>query len=737
MTNPVVIASEYHHKHTVMINLRFLAILVMAFVTSSCGSALADKSTPVTTPPIVDSLPVLTLTATPLSGNTPLSVIFVATCSACVAYTWSFGDNDIGTGPDQNHVYQSAGTYYPVVAATDKYGHAATGTAVITVSSPVDPATAIDVYCPAGLPIWGTFDGPALLPYECMNTNPANTPATDGVVNVSTMGEFTAALAAAACGQQITLQAGNVFSGHFTIPALPGCAAGNNYLWIVSSALASLPAYGGQTSPCYSGVTSLPGRPAFNCPSIPGTYTAQIITPDTGTPLVFTAGTSGVRIMGIEITRASGTGHVGALVNIANLGVDHIIFDRVWCHGDENQDETTSCFSSSADSYIAAIDSYMNDFYCISAIGACVEGRPIQGGSNQLNNTTETVLKVVNNFLEGAGQSSIELGGGASNTTPADIEVRLNTMFKPLQWNPSDPSYNGGISGHAIITKNAFELKNAQRLLFEGNQIINDWGGFTQDGAAILLTPKSQDIGGASVCPTCFVSNITIRYSTLNTVGVIGEFEAIKGDAGGLSSGGTGWSIHDLVADNLQYPTCYKCGKGEIAVSESPDVSGSQTLSHITVNHVTGVLASTAPNSGHALGLSGALISTGNNLASMVFTNNLFITGIGTQNLIGGGVTANCAYKQTSGANMITACFSPSTFGGNCFVHNGSVVWPGTNVTSVASYSAVFMNYNNGNGGNYMVAAGPCKGAGLDGLDPGANISEVAFVVAGNLPSGP
>jgi hypothetical protein len=424
------------------------------------------------------------------------------------------------------------------------------------------------------------------------------------------------------------------------------------------------------------------------------------------------------------------------LIQIGNVGVDHVIFDRDWCHGDENQDETTFCLSTSADSYIAVIDSYMNDFYCISGIGACTDSHPIQGGTNTLNSTPETVVKVVNNFLEGSGQS-IQEGGGPSKTTVGDIEFRLNTLFKPKQWNPSDPSYNGGINGHALITKGVFELKNAQRVLFEGNQITNDWGGFTQDGAAILLTPKSQAKRGVSQCITCFVSNVTMRYSTLNTVGVIGEFEAIKDDAGGLSSGGTGWSVHDLAGDNLQYPTCYKCGNGEIAISESPDVSGGQTLSYITVNHVTGVLASTAPNSGDALGLSGALISSGNNLSNVVFTNNLFTTGIGTQNLIGGGVTTNCAYKQTSGANMITACFSPSTFGGNCFIHNGSVVWPGANVTSVASYSAVFMNYNNGNGGNYMVAAGACKGAGLDGLDPGANISEVASVVAGNLPSAP
>ncbi len=43
-----------------------------------------------------------------------------------------------------------------------------------------------------------------------------------------------------------------------------------------------------------------------------------------------------------------------------------------------------------------------------------------------------------------------------------------------------------------------------------------------------------------------------------------------------------------------------------------------------------------------------------------------------------------------------------------------------------------FVNYNNGNGGNYMLqSSSPYKNAGLDGKDLGADINAVTAAVAG------
>lgn len=599
-----------------------------------------------------------------------------------------------------------------------------------------------------GIPTWGATDGPATLPLAGYNTLMANTPAPGAVVNVTANSatDLQAKLTAAVCGQRITLPAGSVYSGHFTLPALH-CSP-TNYLWIVTSGLASLPAeaatytttYNGitlhppQFGPCYAGVVSQVGRPALNCPGSPGTYTAKIVTPDATAPLKFTAGTSSIRLIGLEITRTAGTGFVSELSNIESLGnIDHLIVDRVWCHGDENQDETEACFYTSAASSVASVDSYYNNFYCISSIGNCTDSKAIGGGANTLNSTTETVLKLVNNFFEAAGENVL-YGGGGSNTVAADFEIRLNTFFKPRIWNPSDPSYNGGVSGHAFIVKNLFEFKNGQRVLIEGNTFVNNWGGFSQNGTAVLFTPKN----GTNNCPVCADLNVTFRYNAINTVGSVMQVVVTKSDLGFYSAGGNHFSIHDLVADNLNYAQCFGCGTGiQTFLPWSTYIvpSSAQVEHDVLINHNTAVYASTSGTVIAVLGLSGPKIATGNNMANISFTNNVALAGLtGTSNVIGGGFTANCS-EFLVGAPALAACWSPNTFGGNCFIANGSIVWPGSNVTSLANQTAAYVSYNNGNAGNYTLSANACQGHGLDGLDPGANIAVVASVIAGSLPS--
>src|SRR5262249_27265628 len=128
--------------------------------------------------------------------------------------------------------------------------------------------------------------------------------------------------------------------------------------------------------------------------------------------------------------------------------------------------------------------------------------------------------KIVNNFLEASGEI-ILFGGAAATTTASDIEIRRNHFFKPLSWMPGAPGFVGGPSGDPFIVKNHFELKNAQRVLFEGNILENNWGGFSQSGKSIVLTPRNPFSKGrdTNTCPVCKVADITIRYNTISHVG--------------------------------------------------------------------------------------------------------------------------------------------------------------------------------------------------------------------------
>jgi hypothetical protein len=676
-------------------------------------------------------------------------------------YQWSVGSGSLPSGIELqastgaiSGLTALAGSYPFTPTVTDSSGQSVSLAFNLTISALPQQVLNIDnLYCPStsGVPTWDAADGPATLPLYCLQTAVANTPATGSVVNVTTAAQLTSALAAATCGQKITLQAGNSFVGHFTYPSL-SCPA-NNWLWIQSSAVASLPSEGARYSttykgsggvaqtvfvpqfgPCYAGITSQLGRPPLKCPSTPGTYTAQLISPDSSPVITIHANTSNIRTMGLEITRTPGKGVNSSLVALGNqgTGISGIYFDRVWAHGDENEDETGRFLSVSGISNFAMVDSYCNNFYFISVIGTATDSKCIGGAANTISSTPETGFKIVNNFIEASGENII-MGGAASNTVPGDFEIRANLFFKPLQWNPSEPSYNGGISGHPLIVKNLTEFKNGQRILYEGNQLINSWGGFSQIGHALLLTPANQNYvsGSGGLCPVCLDQNITARYNTFNTIGSGMELDE-QATNGALPTGGNHYSIHDLVMDNINYPTCYGCSDGAtVTLYNDLLVTPSQALNTITVNHVTFVYPpTTAFKVVSALGLSSPSgLSAINNI---VWTNNVMQTWVeGTSNSFSG--TGNCANKQSEGAGMINACWISNTFDGNVFVNSGSIVWPVGNIVSISSYASLFTNYSNGDGGNYVIAPGSAaKGSATDGLDPGADIAAIQSVLAGN-----
>jgi hypothetical protein len=608
---------------------------------------------------------------------------------------------------------------------------------------PINPyaLNADNIYCPAsGVPTWGVTDGPAVMPLYCFNTAIVNTPATGSVVNVSNSSQLTSALAAATCGQQITLAAGVVFTGPFTLPALS--CPNTNWLWITTSGYSSLPAEGTRVSPCYAGITTLLGRPPYACPGTPGTYTAQIVTPNSTEALTFTAGTNHVRIMGIEFTRTAGTGFVGELIKVGQVGnVDHIIFDRDWLHGDENEDETESAGSFNAVSYIAVVDSYANDFYCISVSGSCTDSHPFFGGVNTTNSTTEEVVKITNTFLEGAGENYIS-GGGVSNTTPQDQEFRLNTFWKPRQWNPADPYYIPNASGNPFVVKNFFETKNVIRLFKEGNQYSNNWGGFSQNGEAWKLVAVNQANGATNQCPNCQATNIVARYEMVSSSCTLGSIEMNGNANGALPAAENSISIHDIVADNLGYPYCigalntFPNADATMNMLEAKSVATTaQILFGATVNHVSMIHAYNAPTLVGALGLGGPLTSTGFQQYNMNFTNNVLLSQTNGTQFVAGDGSSNCA-DTTKGTPMLTACgwqAAGSSVTGDCFINNGSIPWPSGNVTSLANQSAAYTNWNSGLNGTYTLATGnACKGQATDGSDPGANIALINSILAGN-----
>jgi hypothetical protein len=559
------------------------------------------------------------------------------------------------------------------------------------------------------------FDGPAELPRVYMQTSMADTP-TPGSIHLVKRGEnLQTALDSAKCGDTISLEAGATFEGSFVLRA-KNC---DDNHWIVvrtSTPDSALPPEGTRLTPCYAGVPSLPGRPDFSCTSTKNVL-AKLLLPGAGNgPIIVADGANHYRLMGLEITRGTPKALVyNLVVNEKNGAADHVIFDRSWIHGTA-QDETTRGIMLSGTTYAAVIDSYLSDFHCVALTGGCGDSQAIAGGTGSL---PMGPYKIVNNHLEGAAET-ILLGGGPATVAPADIEVRRNHMFKPMNWMKGAANFVGGRDNHPFIVKNAFELKNAQRVLLEGNILDGAWGGFTQSGFAILLTPKNQAAGTANVCPDCLVTDVTIRYSLVRHVASGLMIANANSSNLGPPRDGQRYSIHDVIFEDIS-GTTYNGGGFLAQVSSG---RGAPILQNVKIDHITALGVKT-------LFLFGDDAKVNGQMHNFTFTNS--IANAGVYPFVSATGKTDCSSKLSPIA-VLDACFSSYNFSHNALIALPKTtpppVWPANNFFP-ASTAAIQFDDRNGSGNFRLASASPYKSAGNDGKDLGASIDDVSAAISG------
>jgi len=567
----------------------------------------------------------------------------------------------------------------------------------------------------------GNFDGPAELPRVTVATSMADSPAPGTLIPVNAGADLQAALNSAHCGDTLQLQAGATFSGTFTLPA-KNC---DDSHWIIvrtSAPDSALPQEGQRATPCYAGIRSLTGRPQYSCTNAQNVM-AKLVRTGTGDgPVVLQAGANHYRLLGLEITRAAGVKGSPTLVSLNDGAADHIIVDRSWLHG-TTQDETGNGFSVKGMNFAAAVDSYFSDFHCTSVSGTCTDSHAIGGGNG---NHQDGPFKIEGNYLEAAGEA-VMFGGGAATVTPTDIEVRRNHFFKPWQWMKGNPNFVGGPSGDPFIVKNHLELKNAIRVLIEGNLMENVWGGFSQTGHAILLTPKNQHTReGNNVCPICQVTDVTVRFVHMAHAGggmALGTIISGDGKNGAPAYAGTRWSIHDVVLDDINHN--YVGGGSLFELQNGWPVN---PLNTVTINHITGF---PDPNS-HLMTMGN--IAANPKMYGLVFTNNLVSTGRYPVWNTGGGETS-CAHSGTP-AEKINTCFVPNVFSNNALIGTPQAFppnsWPSGNFFPDNPNDVRFAQYDGGLEGNYTLQPNsPYKNAGTDGKDLGADITALENALAG------
>jgi hypothetical protein len=685
------------------------------FMADSGASSATITATSTADPTSSASVPVNFVTASKLSILTtalpgaqtgaPYSTT-LASSGGTPPYTWSLAAGSL----PQGFVLSSPGS----ITGTAIQVGSSTFTVKVTDSASQSQTLGENLQVSAGSNLNYTgFDGPAELPRVYVQSSMADTPAPGTTIPVKAGGDLQSALDSANCGDTISLQSGAVFSGNFSIPS-KSC---DDQHWIIirsSAPDSALPQEGTRINPCYAGVASLPGRPAFKCPAVNNVMAKIIFNGGAGSgPIQFLQGANHYRFVGLEITRGSPQAHLWDLVTPMQdtYSADHLVFDRLWVHGTAT-DETKGGIHLSGITYAAIVDSYFSDLHCISMHGSCTDAQAINGGGGSL---ASGPYKIDNNFLE-ASAESILFGGSPGTITPTDIEIRYNHLFKPLIWQPGAVGFVGGYTGDPYIVKNHFELKNARRVLFEGNLLEDVWGGFTQSGFSVVLTPKTQNGG----CMPCQVTDITIRYNKIRNVGGGFDIANVEDKTGGYAVAGERYSIHDIVLDNVS-KTQYQ-GFGQLVMMLS--TSTTEVLNNVSMQHITAF----PDPSGHIISLQDPVPP----MSGFVFVNNL-VQSPSSPTWSAGGGYADCASSENPLTIMRTCFGTGYVFTGNVLVGDFSKYpasqWP-TGQTFLSSVDSVgFVDYANGN--YTLSSSSPYKGKATDGRDVGADVAGLTTMIAG------
>jgi hypothetical protein len=290
------------------------------------------------------------------------------------------------------------------------------------------------------------------------------------VITLKSGDDLQAALKSASFGDTIVLQAGSTYVGPIVLP-FKGAGSGTDadYITIRTSDLNGISREGERI------------KPALHARAMP-----RIVAPGEKAAVATEPRAHHYKFIGVEFLPASNASYV---FNVIDLGAGdyasasqfphHLIFDRCYVHSPGLNRARRGFALNSAETSI--VNSHVSGF-----AGAGDETQAIAGWNGP------GPFHIVNNYLEGGGE--VILIGGADpsilNLVPADIEIRRNYFRKPKEW-----------IGRATI-KGTFELKNAKRVVVEGNLFESEI--LT---TAIVLTVRNQ--GGKA--PWSTIEDVDVR----------------------------------------------------------------------------------------------------------------------------------------------------------------------------------------------------------------------------------
>jgi hypothetical protein len=463
-------------------------------------------------------------------------------------------------------------------------------------------------------------------------------------------GDLQAALNNAQPGDTILLQAGATFTGNFVLPV----KSGQSFITIRSSAAdALLPGPNTRMHPSYAGL--LP----------------KIKSPNSAPALSTAAGAHHYRVQFVEfpptwqgyydiVTLGDGSQDQNTLSMVPY----QLVLDRVYVHGDPVYGQKRGVALNSASTSV--LNSY------ISGIKAIGQDSQAVGGWNGPGPFT-----IVNNYLEAAGENILFGGSDPAipNLVPSDIIIRRNHLSKPLSWR-NEPQWT---------VKNLLELKNAQRVLIDGNVMEHNWLA-AQSGPSILFTPRNQD-GGS---PWVVVQDVQFTNNVVRHV------------SSGINILGTDYINPSRMTNNIV-----------IRNNLFENLSGVQFGGQGRFFQITGGGRNITVDHNTVLQDGWSVVVAGDPVDGFVFTNN--IVPDYSWAITGNGVA--------SGNATIAAYFPGSRFVGNVIAGADPARYPVANYYPASMSDVRFVRYVAMTGGNYRLALTSLYWrAGSDGKDVGVDI---------------
>jgi hypothetical protein len=477
-------------------------------------------------------------------------------------------------------------------------------------------------------------------------------------LNLKSGDDLQRALEEARPGDTLVLEAGAVFVGPFTLPRKPGA----EFIEIRSSALDRLPHEGARVSP--SDAASMP----------------KIVSPGRGEVALRTApGAHHFRFVGVEFS----TRDESALsYELIKLGADdrtqdstdkvphHLVLDRCYVHAFPAQSLKRGIALNSAETSV--LNSYVAGFKVVGQEAQAVAGWNGPGPYH-----------IVNNYLEAAGENILFGGAGPTlpGLVPTDIEVRRNHFAKDPAWFPK----GRGFAGTHWSVKNLFELKNARRVVVDGNVFEYNWTD-AQAGYSILFTPRPNDSGPAAVVEDVRFTNNVVRHVAAG-IHIAGQDDLAQNPNARLLR-------RVVIANNLFDDVNGQRWDGDGAFLKVGRSADGVTVDHNTVLHTGNITKAWGePNAG------------------FVFTNNLLSHN--EYGVMGDG--------QSPGLRTIETYFPGAVFRGNVIAGAEARLYPPGNFFPPALEAVRFAEAAAGD--FRLTAASPFRGRATDGKDVGCDFA--------------